>query len=149
MPQRAEYDPSGFAHAESIGPADLFTQFFGDGSGLGGVVGGLKAGNEFAGPVIKTLGKTVKEALGSIFTTPKGSGLPQRLRFVNYNTRDKLMHLRAEDATRERLDIPLNQFERMLTEGAIGLQPRPEPQAAGTALIQDQLKTLLGQTPKP
>ena len=88
--------------------------------------GGLKAGSPFTGPTIKILGKTVKDALGTIFTAPAESGLPRRLRFVNYNTRDKLLHLRSDDAARTRLDIPLGQLEQMLEQGAIGVQPRPQ-----------------------
>src|SRR3990167_1900932 len=118
MPNRVPFrkGPVASAVSEAL-PAWLSAML--DDAAISPVGMGLKADSTFAGPVIKTLGKTVKETLGSIFTTPKGSGLPARLRFVNYNTRDKLMHLRAEDATRERLDIPLNQFERMMTDGAI------------------------------
>lgn len=100
---------------------------------------GLKAGSTFVGPTIKVLGKSVKDALGTIFTTPAESALPRRLRFVNYNTRDKLVHLRSDDAIRTRLDVPLGQLEQMLEQGAIGIQPRPEPARA--------MKTLLGEQP--
>lgn len=104
---------------------------------------GLKAGSTFTGPTIKVLGKTIKDALGTIFTAPAESGLPRRLRFVNYNTRDKLLHLRSDDAARTRLDIPLGQLEQMLEQGAIGVQPRPEP------LTAVPLKTLSPRRRRP
>ena len=127
MPKKAPVDVSAFAKATGIGPdesAEFFRQF-------GGLVGGgLKVDSAFTGPVVKILGKTVKDALGTIFKTPAGSGLPKRLRFVNYNTRNRTVHLRADDDTRKRLDISLGQLERMLEEGAIGVDPRPPPLAA-------------------
>ena len=151
MPDRRPISPGtppSIGHATSIGPdqlAEIVRQF-------GGVLGTTAPGApKAAGPILKTLGKSVTDLLGSIFTAPKGSSLPQRMRFVNWDAKGKLMNFRADapkgtPAYRERIDATLDDVDRMLRDGALGLQPRPEPAAAADLLTQSPA---LSAVPKP
>lgn len=91
------------------------------------------------GPYLKSITKPISELLDTIFTpTAKGTGLPSRLRFTNWDARKGVMQLHSADAAGKPFEVSPTDLDRLINAGHIDIeQPTGDPQ------LQQKLKQLL------
>jgi hypothetical protein len=91
-------------------------------------------------PIIKSLGKRLDELLDAVFTTPKGSGLPSRLKLTNWDARTGNIDFHAFGKSAERFQATPQQLDTLLQRGGMDLE-QPATKAVGT--IQKKLQSAL------
>lgn len=92
--------------------------------------------------MLQSLGKPISELLGAIFRTPNKSGLPTKLRLINWNARNNTAALRGLRKGDEAFEAAPSQLDELLTGGALDLDQPPQ---AGVDAIRKKLAALLGQ----
>lgn len=131
------------AHASSIGPdptaiGPMMEKY----GGLMAPAAGILENEGVQGaPVLRSIGKRIDELLDAVFTTPKGSGLPKRLKLTGWDARTNQIEFHAPAG--ERFQASPQQLDKLIGSGSIDLE---QPAAGAVSSIQSRLSKAL---PKP
>lgn len=91
--------------------------------------------------MLESLGKPIAELLSTIFRTPNGSGLPSKLRLINWNGGAGTAALRGLRKGEEAFEATPAQLDALINDGTVGIDQPPQ---SAVAAIQKKLAALLG-----
>jgi hypothetical protein len=93
----------------------------------GHLPGVVWAGGGEGEPMLKSIGKKLSELLDTVFTpTERGTGLPQKLRFTNWDARKGNMQFHGGTAAAPQFEATPGQVDKLISGGALDVAQPPQ-----------------------
>lgn len=85
------------------------------------------AGGGEGEPMLKSIGKKLSELLDTVFTpTERGTGLPQKLRFTNWDARKGNMQFHGATGSAPQFEAAPGEVDRLISGGALDVAQPPQ-----------------------
>lgn len=97
------------------------------GAGSSHLPGVVWAGGGEGEPMLKSIGKKLSELLDTVFTpTERGTGLPQKLRFTNWDARKGNMQFHGATGAAPQFEATPGQVDKLISGGALDVAQPPQ-----------------------